>query len=80
MCLCCSSARSERYSHLDSEEDDDDDETCDEDTSLELKQFSSVAHRFSKVGNDATCIHIVKMYSLQFIRYTHLVPVASRTA
>uniref|UniRef100_A0A8C7V196 non-specific serine/threonine protein kinase n=1 Tax=Oncorhynchus mykiss TaxID=8022 RepID=A0A8C7V196_ONCMY len=65
--------RSERYSHLDSEEDDDDDETCDEDTSLELKQFSSVAHRFSKVGNDATCIHIVKMYSLQFIRYTHLV-------
>ncbi|KAM9428346.1 microtubule-associated serine/threonine-protein kinase 3-like isoform 1-T1 [Salvelinus alpinus] len=41
--------RSERYSHLDSEDDDDDDETCDEDTSLELKQFSSVAHRFSKV-------------------------------
>uniref|UniRef100_A0A4W5NNF0 non-specific serine/threonine protein kinase n=1 Tax=Hucho hucho TaxID=62062 RepID=A0A4W5NNF0_9TELE len=38
--------RSERYSHLGS--DDDDDETCDEDTSLELKQFSSVAHRFSK--------------------------------
>uniref|UniRef100_A0AAZ3PJT7 non-specific serine/threonine protein kinase n=1 Tax=Oncorhynchus tshawytscha TaxID=74940 RepID=A0AAZ3PJT7_ONCTS len=65
--------RSERYSHLDSEEDDDDDETCDEDTSLELKQFSSVAHRFSKVGNDATCIHIVQTYSLQFIRYTHLV-------
>ncbi|CAB1317725.1 unnamed protein product [Coregonus sp. 'balchen'] len=30
-------------------DDDDDDETCDEDTSLELKQFSSVAHRFSKV-------------------------------
>eukprot|EP00063_Salmo_salar_P020470 XP_013995305.1 PREDICTED: microtubule-associated serine/threonine-protein kinase 3-like isoform X6 [Salmo salar] len=40
--------RSERYSHLGSD-DDDDDETCDEDTSLELKQFSSVAHRFSKV-------------------------------
>ncbi|CAB1325982.1 unnamed protein product [Coregonus sp. 'balchen'] len=41
--------RSERYSHLGSDDDDDDDETCDEDTSLELKQFSSVAHRFSKV-------------------------------
>ncbi|KAJ8011317.1 hypothetical protein DPEC_G00056890 [Dallia pectoralis] len=40
--------RTERYSHLGSD-DDDDDETCDEDTSLELKQFSSVAHRFSKV-------------------------------
>uniref|UniRef100_A0A674ECA0 non-specific serine/threonine protein kinase n=1 Tax=Salmo trutta TaxID=8032 RepID=A0A674ECA0_SALTR len=66
--------RSERYSHLDSEDDDDDDETCDEDTSLELKQFSSVAHRFSKVGNDLTTIYIVPMYSLQFIRYTHLVP------
>uniref|UniRef100_A0AAZ3QA45 non-specific serine/threonine protein kinase n=1 Tax=Oncorhynchus tshawytscha TaxID=74940 RepID=A0AAZ3QA45_ONCTS len=46
---CLLYSRSERYSHLDSEEDDDDDETCDEDTSLELKQFSSVAHRFSKV-------------------------------
>ncbi|KAL0966654.1 hypothetical protein UPYG_G00297940 [Umbra pygmaea] len=42
--------RSERYSHLGSDDDDDeDDETCDEDTSLEIKQFSSVAHRFSKV-------------------------------
>ncbi|XP_019901093.3 microtubule-associated serine/threonine-protein kinase 3 isoform X2 [Esox lucius] len=41
--------RTERYSHLGSDDDEDDDETCDEDTSLELKQFSSVAHRFSKV-------------------------------
>ncbi|KAJ0059047.1 hypothetical protein NL108_007306, partial [Boleophthalmus pectinirostris] len=38
--------RSDRYCHLGSDEDD---ETNDEDTSLELRQFSSVAHRFSKV-------------------------------
>uniref|UniRef100_A0A8C9XKM0 non-specific serine/threonine protein kinase n=1 Tax=Sander lucioperca TaxID=283035 RepID=A0A8C9XKM0_SANLU len=38
--------RSERYCHLDS---DDDDETNDDESSLELRQFSSVAHRFSKV-------------------------------
>ena len=55
VCLCCSPARSERYSHLGS---DDDDETCDEDTSLELKQFSSVAHRFSKVVYDPMFVHI----------------------
>uniref|UniRef100_A0A8C2Z612 non-specific serine/threonine protein kinase n=1 Tax=Cyclopterus lumpus TaxID=8103 RepID=A0A8C2Z612_CYCLU len=40
--------RSERYCHLDSD-DDDDDETNDDESSLELRQFSSVAHRFSKV-------------------------------
>lgn len=40
-------ARSERYCHLGS--DDDDDETNDDESSLELRQFSSVAHRFSKV-------------------------------
>ncbi|XP_028328235.1 LOW QUALITY PROTEIN: microtubule-associated serine/threonine-protein kinase 3 [Gouania willdenowi] len=38
--------RAERYSHLGS---DDDDETNDDESSLELRQFSSVAHRFSKV-------------------------------
>ncbi|KAM4552852.1 microtubule-associated serine/threonine-protein kinase 3 isoform 1-T1 [Odontesthes bonariensis] len=38
--------RSERYSHLGSDEDD---ETNDDESSLELRQFSSVAHRFSKV-------------------------------
>uniref|UniRef100_A0AAQ4P368 non-specific serine/threonine protein kinase n=1 Tax=Gasterosteus aculeatus aculeatus TaxID=481459 RepID=A0AAQ4P368_GASAC len=38
--------RSERFCHLDS---DDDDETNDDESSLELRQFSSVAHRFSKV-------------------------------
>ncbi|XP_075953568.1 microtubule-associated serine/threonine-protein kinase 3 isoform X2 [Anarhichas minor] len=41
--------RSERYCHLDSDNDDDDDETNDDESSLELRQFSSVAHRFSKV-------------------------------
>lgn len=39
-------ARNERYCHLDSDEDD---ETNDDESSLELRQFSSVAHRFSKV-------------------------------
>ncbi|KAM6948773.1 microtubule-associated serine/threonine-protein kinase 3 [Aplochiton taeniatus] len=39
--------RTERYSHNGS--DDDGDETNDDESSLELRQFSSVAHRFSKV-------------------------------
>ncbi|KAK2822213.1 hypothetical protein Q5P01_022278 [Channa striata] len=38
--------RSERYCHMGSDEDD---ETNDDESSLELRQFSSVAHRFSKV-------------------------------
>uniref|UniRef100_A0A3Q1J3Y6 non-specific serine/threonine protein kinase n=1 Tax=Anabas testudineus TaxID=64144 RepID=A0A3Q1J3Y6_ANATE len=38
--------RSDRYCHLGS---DDDDETNDDESSVELRQFSSVAHRFSKV-------------------------------
>uniref|UniRef100_A0A674DXX6 non-specific serine/threonine protein kinase n=1 Tax=Salmo trutta TaxID=8032 RepID=A0A674DXX6_SALTR len=59
--------RSERYSHLGSD-DDDDDETCDEDTSLELKQFSSVAHRFSKVGNDPLFVHIDFLTGLTFLK------------
>uniref|UniRef100_A0A3Q3CQA5 non-specific serine/threonine protein kinase n=1 Tax=Haplochromis burtoni TaxID=8153 RepID=A0A3Q3CQA5_HAPBU len=42
---CFPPARSERYCHLGS----DDDETNDDESSLELRQFSSVAHRFSKV-------------------------------
>lgn len=46
-------ARSERYCHLGS--DDDDDETNDDESSLELRQFSSVAHRFSKVGSALSC-------------------------
>ncbi|XP_056146447.1 microtubule-associated serine/threonine-protein kinase 4 [Lampris incognitus] len=37
--------RSERYHHLDTEEED----TNDEDFNMELRQFSSCSHRFSKV-------------------------------
>uniref|UniRef100_A0A3P9AFW5 non-specific serine/threonine protein kinase n=1 Tax=Esox lucius TaxID=8010 RepID=A0A3P9AFW5_ESOLU len=50
--------RTERYSHLGSDDDEDDDETCDEDTSLELKQFSSVAHRFNGVVSNLRRIRI----------------------
>lgn len=45
MMMLYPAARSERYCHLGS----DDDETNDDESSLELRQFSSVAHRFSKV-------------------------------
>ncbi|XP_077062432.1 microtubule-associated serine/threonine-protein kinase 2 isoform X6 [Siphateles boraxobius] len=38
--------RSDRYHHLETEEDDD---TNDEDFNVELRQFSSSSHRFSKV-------------------------------
>ncbi|XP_066567660.1 microtubule-associated serine/threonine-protein kinase 3 isoform X3 [Amia ocellicauda] len=38
--------RSERYHHLETEEDDD---TNDEDFNVEIRQFSSCSHRFSKV-------------------------------
>ncbi|XP_051907836.1 microtubule-associated serine/threonine-protein kinase 4-like [Hippocampus zosterae] len=38
--------RSERYRHLETEEDDD---ANDEDFNVELRQFSSCSHRFSKV-------------------------------
>lgn len=44
--IVISAARSERYCHLGSDEDD---ETNDDESSLELRQFSSVAHRFNKV-------------------------------
>lgn len=40
------SARSERYHHLASDEDE---ETNDEESSLEIRQFASWSHRFSKV-------------------------------
>lgn len=44
--LRLSPARSERYHHLASDEDE---ETNDEESSLEIRQFSSWSHRFSKV-------------------------------
>lgn len=41
-------ARSERYHHLASDEDE---ETNDEESSLEIRQFASWSHRFSKVNS-----------------------------
>lgn len=43
------SARSDRYHHLASDEDE---ETNDEESSLEIRQFSSWSHRFSKVNTN----------------------------
>uniref|UniRef100_A0A4W5LD16 Uncharacterized protein n=1 Tax=Hucho hucho TaxID=62062 RepID=A0A4W5LD16_9TELE len=40
-------ARSDRYHHLETEEEEED--TNDEDFNVELRQFSSCSHRFSKV-------------------------------
>uniref|UniRef100_A0A9J8ARG7 non-specific serine/threonine protein kinase n=1 Tax=Cyprinus carpio carpio TaxID=630221 RepID=A0A9J8ARG7_CYPCA len=45
--------RSERYHHLASDEDD---ETNDEESSLEIRRFSSWSNRFSKVGS-FSCLH-----------------------
>lgn len=44
------SARLDRYHHLASDEDD---ETNDEESSLEIRQFASWSHRFSKVKTAA---------------------------
>ncbi|KFQ28267.1 Microtubule-associated serine/threonine-protein kinase 4, partial [Merops nubicus] len=41
--------RSEKYHHMETEEEDD---TNDEDFSLEIRQFSSCSHRFSKVSKN----------------------------
>lgn len=40
-------ARSEKYHHMETEEEDD---TNDEDFNVEIRQFSSCSHRFSKVS------------------------------
>lgn len=42
-----STARSEKYHHMETEEEDD---TNDEDFTVEIRQFSSCSHRFSKVS------------------------------
>lgn len=47
-CVVMFAARLERYHHLASDEDD---ETNDEESSLEIRQFSSWSNRFSKVRN-----------------------------
>ncbi|KAM4628862.1 microtubule-associated serine/threonine-protein kinase 3 [Polymixia lowei] len=53
--------RSERYHHLAS---DDDEETNDEESSLEIRQFSSWSHRFSKVYSSTE--HLATPSNLSF--------------
>uniref|UniRef100_A0A672KWN5 non-specific serine/threonine protein kinase n=1 Tax=Sinocyclocheilus grahami TaxID=75366 RepID=A0A672KWN5_SINGR len=45
--------RSDKYHHLETEEEED---TNDEDFNVELRQFSSSSHRFSKVSCDSTSL------------------------
>lgn len=56
-------ARSERYHHLASDEDD---ETNDEESSLEIRRFSSWSNRFSKVGSFLQSAHFDNVESLFF--------------
>ncbi|KAF4107630.1 hypothetical protein G5714_011994 [Onychostoma macrolepis] len=53
--------RSERYHHLASDEDD---ETNDEESSLEIRRFSSWSNRFSKVYSSTE--HLATPYNLSF--------------
>ncbi|XP_029285089.1 microtubule-associated serine/threonine-protein kinase 3 isoform X4 [Cottoperca gobio] len=53
--------RSERYHHLASDEDE---ETNDEESSLEIRQFSSWSHRFSKVYSSTE--HLATPFNLSF--------------
>ncbi|XP_053558912.1 microtubule-associated serine/threonine-protein kinase 3 [Bombina bombina] len=53
--------RSERYHHLASEEDE---ETNDEETSVEIRQFSSCSNRFSKVYSSSE--HLATQLNLSF--------------
>ncbi|XP_069042286.1 microtubule-associated serine/threonine-protein kinase 3 isoform X2 [Lepisosteus oculatus] len=53
--------RSERYRHLDTDEDE---ETNDDDSSLEIRQFSSWSHRFSKVYSSSE--HLATPSNLSF--------------
>uniref|UniRef100_A0A4W5LCI4 PDZ domain-containing protein n=1 Tax=Hucho hucho TaxID=62062 RepID=A0A4W5LCI4_9TELE len=48
--------RSDRYHHLETEEEEED--TNDEDFNVELRQFSSCSHRFSKVGCLSLCTYV----------------------
>ncbi|KFQ14299.1 Microtubule-associated serine/threonine-protein kinase 4, partial [Leptosomus discolor] len=56
--------RSEKYHHMETEEEDD---TNDEDFNLEIRQFSSCSHRFSKVSKN--CCN-VSMYCTSIDRVT----------
>ncbi|XP_031761071.1 microtubule-associated serine/threonine-protein kinase 3 isoform X4 [Xenopus tropicalis] len=53
--------RSERYHHLASEEDE---ETNDDESSVEIRQFSSCSHRFSKVYSSSE--HLATQLNLSF--------------
>uniref|UniRef100_A0A8C3KF48 non-specific serine/threonine protein kinase n=1 Tax=Calidris pygmaea TaxID=425635 RepID=A0A8C3KF48_9CHAR len=60
--------RSEKYHHMETEEEDD---TNDEDFNLEIRQFSSCSHRFSKVSKNFCnvseyCVHNNFATSIEF--------------
>lgn len=52
-------ARSEKYHHMETEEEDD---TNDEDFNLEIRQFSSCSHRFSKVSKNCYNVNTYCMH------------------
>uniref|UniRef100_A0A674GB70 non-specific serine/threonine protein kinase n=1 Tax=Taeniopygia guttata TaxID=59729 RepID=A0A674GB70_TAEGU len=60
-------ARSERYRHLDSE----DEETNDEESSVEIGQFSSCSHRFSKVYSSSEFLAVNSTLSLSSSDRSH---------
>lgn len=62
------SARSERYHHLASDEDE---ETNDEESSLEIRQFASWSHRFSKVKTWTYHDHDFKLKCTLFMICAH---------
>uniref|UniRef100_A0A8C3MPB6 non-specific serine/threonine protein kinase n=1 Tax=Geospiza parvula TaxID=87175 RepID=A0A8C3MPB6_GEOPR len=59
--------RSERYRHLDSE----DEETNDEESSVEIGQFSSCSHRFSKVYSSSEFLAVNSALSLSSSDRSH---------
>uniref|UniRef100_A0A8C1WE03 non-specific serine/threonine protein kinase n=1 Tax=Cyprinus carpio TaxID=7962 RepID=A0A8C1WE03_CYPCA len=68
--------RSDRYHHLETEEEDD---TNDEDFNVELRQFSSSSHRFSKVSCVCLLPHTLVCYCpCQFFFERWLPAVAQR--
>uniref|UniRef100_A0A8C4YP22 non-specific serine/threonine protein kinase n=1 Tax=Gopherus evgoodei TaxID=1825980 RepID=A0A8C4YP22_9SAUR len=57
--------RSEKYHHMETEEEDD---TNDEDFNLEIRQFSSCSHRFSKVSEVFVYVFL-HMHSVTFVGF-----------
>ncbi|XP_041060485.1 microtubule-associated serine/threonine-protein kinase 3 [Carcharodon carcharias] len=60
--------RSEKYHHLASEEDED---TNDEESSLEIRQFSSCSHRFSKVYSSSEHLAGPSSLNISSSEYSH---------